>query len=124
MERLPAREPTESVRKAAMDKVIELLKQKEGKPLSIADLLHATGVSERTLRSHFMERFGVGPHRYLHIRRMHLIRASLAIAEASYETVSSVANRFGYADAGRMAADYLEMFGEYPHQTLERHPSE
>lgn len=107
-----------------MDKIIDLLRQEEGRPISIADLVQVSGVSERTLRSYFQECFGVGPHRYLHVRRMHLIRASLTISEAHHETVANVAKRFGYGDAGRMAAEYLDMFGEYPHQTLERHLSE
>lgn len=107
-----------------MDKVIALLRQEEGRPISIAELVQVSGVSERTLRSYFRKCFGVGPHRYLHVRRMHLIRASLAISEARHETVANVAKRFGYADAGRMAAEYLDMFGEYPHQTLERRLTE
>ncbi|GAB3101572.1 helix-turn-helix domain-containing protein [Lysobacter terrae] len=107
-----------------MDKVIGLLRREEGRALSIADLLQVSGVSERTLRSYFQECFGIGPHRYLHIRRMYLIRTALILSELHHETVSNVAKRFGYSDAGRMAAEYLDMFGEYPHQTLERHLSE
>jgi len=106
-----------------MERVVDLLRQGEGRALSIAELLHVSGVSERTLRSYFQECFGIGPHRYLHIRRMHLIRTALTLAEAQHETVANVAKRFGYTDAGRMAAEYLDMFGEYPHQTLERHLS-
>jgi len=59
-----------------MERVIGLLRQAEGRGLSVADLLQVAGVSERTLRSHFHKCFGIGPHRYLHIRRMHMIRVA------------------------------------------------
>lgn len=124
MERLPAREPIGLADKVPMKAILDLLRREEGRSLSIADLLQVAGVSERTLRSYFQQCFGVGPHRYLHIRRLHMIRAILTISDTSHETVANVAKRFGYADAGRMAAEYLELFGEYPHQTLGRHLSE
>lgn len=103
-----------------MDKIIDLLRQAEARPLCVADLVQASGMSERTLRTCFRRCFGMAPHRYLHIRRMHLIRTALSISGAGQDTVSAVAKRFGYADVGRMASAYLDMFGEYPHQTLER----
>ncbi len=120
MQRSSACDSTETAGNAAIGKVIGLLGQAEGRPLSVADLVRASGVSERSLRAHFRACFGVGPHRYLQIRRLHLIRTALVIAATRRETVAGVARRFGYADAGRMAADYFGMFGEYPHQTLER----
>ncbi|MCQ4164619.1 helix-turn-helix transcriptional regulator [Tahibacter harae] len=103
-----------------MDKIVDRLRQADARPLCVADLVQASGMSERTLRSWFRRCFGVAPHRYLHIRRMHLIRIALSMSGAGQDTVAAVAKRFGYADAGRMASAYLDLFGEYPQQTLER----
>jgi AraC family ethanolamine operon transcriptional activator len=58
--------------------------------------------------------FGVGPNRYLHIRRLHLVRVALSIANPNTESVSQIALRFGFSDSGRMASNYHRLFGEYP----------
>lgn len=80
----------------------------------------AAGVSERTLRSLFKKTFGIAPNRYLRVRRLEMIRVTLAAADPGSQTVSGVARRFGYSDAGRMAAEYRALFGEYPSATLGR----
>jgi AraC-like DNA-binding protein len=99
--------------------VLGFVDRHEGRLPHIADLCEAAGVSERTLRSIFTQAFGVAPHRYLRTRRMHRIRAILSAADAR-QTVSGVAKRFGYSDAGRMASEYRALFGEYPSATLGR----
>ena len=90
--------------------------------MRLADLCEVTGVSERTLRTMFVEQFGVGPKRYLRTRKLHAVRAALAVADPARETVSGIARRFGLSDIGRMAKDYSELFGEYPRVTLMRKP--
>lgn len=107
-------------REAIIGKVLELLPDREGKPLRLADLCKATGVSERTLRSAFSEAFGMGPSRYLRLRRLYLLRAALAVADHRHDTVMAIAMRFGYSDCGRMASEYYALFGEYPSATLLR----
>ena len=86
----------------------------------IAELCAAAGVSERTLRSIFTKAFGMPPYRYLRVRRLHLIRETLAVADPQRQTVSRIARRFGYSDPGRMASEYYALFGEYPRATLQR----
>lgn len=101
-------------------RITRLLESSETRSLQVADLCEVSGVSERTLRSMFLEAFGVGPKRYLRTRKLHAIRAALAVADARHETVSRVAKRFGLSDVGRMAKNYLVLFGEYPRATLLR----
>lgn len=101
-------------------KVIGLLQQYDGIPVLLSDLCRHAQVSERTLRSIFKEVFGVGPNRYLHIRRLHLVRVALLIANPQTESVGRIALRFGFSDSGRMASDYHRLFGEYPSKTLMR----
>jgi AraC family transcriptional regulator, ethanolamine operon transcriptional activator len=103
-----------------MARITEMLREREAGPLRLADLCEVTGISERTLRTIFLEEFGVGPKRYLRTRKMHAVRTALAAADPGRETVSGVARRFGLSDIGRMAKDYCALFGEYPRVTLMR----
>ncbi|VVN33143.1 HTH-type transcriptional activator RhaR [Pseudomonas fluorescens] len=107
-------------RQASIDRVITLLQRYDEQPIRLSELCRHAKISERTLRSIFKELFGVGPNRYLHIRRLHLVRAALSIANPNTESVSQIALRFGFSDSGRMAADYHRLFGEYPSTTLMR----
>jgi AraC family ethanolamine operon transcriptional activator len=109
-------------RTQVMTRITEMLREREASPLRLADLCEATGVSERTLRTMFVEQFGVGPKRYLRTRKLHAVRAALAVANPARETVSGIARRFGLSDIGRMAKDYSSLFGEYPRVTLMRKP--
>jgi len=86
----------------------------------VTDLCEFSGVSERTLRTMFLEQFGVGPKRYLRTRKLHAVRAALTLADPRRETVSGIAKRFGLSDVGRIAKDYCALFGEYPRVTLVR----
>ncbi|SER77841.1 Helix-turn-helix domain-containing protein [Azotobacter beijerinckii] len=62
----------------------------------------------------------MGPSRYLRLRRLHLLRAALAVADHRHDTVMAIAMRFGYSDCGHMASEYYALFGEYPSATLLR----
>jgi transcriptional regulator GlxA family with amidase domain len=101
-------------------RVLRFVDRHGGRVPNIAALCEAAGVSERTLRSLFTDAFGVGPNRYLRTRRLQVIRATLAVADPRSQTVSGIARRFGFSDAGRMAAEYRALFGEYPSATLAR----
>lgn len=89
-------------------------------PLHLSDLCRAAGVSERTMRTIINEQFDVGPSQYLRLRRLQMLHDALAHADPHGATVATVSSRFGYAHGGRMASEYLELFGEYPSQTLGR----
>lgn len=107
-------------RQESITRLIDLLQYAGEQPIRVAELCRSAGVSERTLRSIFIEVFGVGPNRYMLIRRLHLMRAALSIANPATESVSQIALRFGFTDNGRMAAAYHAMFGEFPSKTLTR----
>ncbi|MDR7286416.1 AraC family ethanolamine operon transcriptional activator [Pseudomonas corrugata] len=110
----------QTTRQANIAKVVELLQHYEEQPIRLSELCRDADVSERTLRSIFKQMFGVGPNRYLHIRRLHLVRVALSMANPDTESVSQIALRFGFSDSGRMASDYYRLFGEYPKKTLMR----
>lgn len=92
--------------------------------LSIGELSSRVGVSQRTLRNAFATVLGISPTRYLVLRRLHLLRAALSIADPLTDTVASIARAFGFSDCGRMAAQYRRLFGEPPRTTLLRNISQ
>jgi|SRR5882672_11462160 len=105
-------------RARALARVTALLDSDATQVLRLADLCRLAEVSERTLRTIFLESFGMPPGRYLRARKLRAIRAALICADPRFETVSKIAAQFGMSDLGRMARDYRTLFGEYPHATL------
>ena len=61
----------------------ELLAANPARPLYLAEICAATGVSERTLRICCHDYLGMGPIRYLWLRRMHLARDALILADST-----------------------------------------
>ena len=96
----------------------ELLEQRAGERVSVAELAAAAEVSERTLRTAFCEAFGVGPVRYLHLRCLHQIERALRAAHPEETTVGAVFAQHGVWQFGRYAARYERLFGELPSETL------
>jgi AraC-like DNA-binding protein len=97
-----------------------VVEENPGQPLYDAELCKAIGVSERTLRVCCQEQLGVGPKRYLQLRRLHLARRALREASADAATVTEVAMRYGFWHLGRFAGEYQSLFGEPPSSTLQR----
>ncbi|MBB1520397.1 helix-turn-helix domain-containing protein [Aquipseudomonas guryensis] len=120
----PRTTPSQRARQAGyeslLNQVLQLLPISCGHTPRLAELCRAVGVSERTLRTVFIATLGMAPARYLRLRRLHLLRAALAVADPHQSSVAAIARRFGYTDCGRMAADYQTLFGEYPSTTLSR----
>jgi AraC-like DNA-binding protein len=53
---------------------VEFLEAHPHRPLYLTEICAAIGVSERTLRASCERHLGMGPIRYLTLRRMHLVR--------------------------------------------------
>lgn len=104
----------EVIRKAAA-----LLDARFSETIHVADLCRATHVSSRTLQKVFVEHFGVGPHRYLMLRRLRAIHEALQLAEPT-ETIAQICGRFGVWDFGRLSSLYRRIYGLLPSQTLGR----
>ncbi len=91
-------------------------------PFSLATLAHAVHVSPRQLQQSFRERLGTTPTAYVRDQRLQRVRADLADADPRRGvTVAAVAQKWGFAHAGRFAIQYRERFGETPSQTLRAH---
>ena len=93
-------------------------------PLHLPEICMALGVSERTLQTHCMTYLGVGPSRYLQLRRLHMVRRLLRAADAGRESVTEIATQCGFWELGRFAVAYRHLFGESPSATLRRAPDD
>jgi AraC-like DNA-binding protein len=102
----------------------ELLAAHPKQPLYLNEICLALGVSERTLRVCCEEHLGMGPIRYLTLRRMHLARRALLNTEFSKKTVTSIVTDHGFWELGRFSVAYRALFGETPSETLRRRPAE
>ena len=100
----------------------EYLEANPNTPLYLTDICAAIGAVERTMRAACEKHLGMGPIRYLALRRMHLVRGALVRADSSTATVTEIANDHGFWELGRFAVAYRTLFGEPPSVTLRRPP--
>jgi transcriptional regulator GlxA family with amidase domain len=91
-------------------------------PLYIPEICKAIRVPSRTLRMCCQEHLGMGPKRYLLLRRMHLARRALRRAGPDTASVTDIATRFGFWQLGRFSVQYQSLFGASPSATLRRLP--
>jgi AraC-like DNA-binding protein len=90
--------------------------------VAMPTLCAAIGVAERTLRMCCAEFLGVGPRRYLLLRRLNRARAALRRADPATASVAQVARNHQFLELGRFAVKYRITFGESPSTTLHRDP--
>ena len=107
---------------AIMRRFERILEANPDKPLYVTDVCASIGVTDRTLRLHCQYHLGMNPQRYLWLRRMHLVRRALALADGTMSTVTAIANDHGFGELGRFAVSYRRLYGEAPSVTLRRPP--
>jgi AraC-like DNA-binding protein len=90
--------------------------------IHLPELCAAIGVSDRLLRACCREYLGMGPNRYLWLRRMHLARRALTLADPSATSVTEIATAYGFWELGRFSVGYRALFGEKPSAALQRPP--
>jgi AraC-like DNA-binding protein len=115
-------QPTAGVRRhdAILTRFVEFLKANPDRPLYLTEICSAIGAAERTLRASCEEHLGMGPIRYLTLRRMHLVRRALLHSDPSASTVTQIVTCHGFWELGRFAVAYRRLFGETPSDTLRR----
>lgn len=91
-----------------------------GDAIRLADLVHVSGVSARSLQDGFRRFRSTTPMKYLRDVRLRRVHAQLSAAEPGEATVFEIALRWGFGSPGRFAHEYAARFGEKPSQTLRR----
>ena len=102
----------------------EFLEANPNTPLYLTEICAAVRTAERTMRAACEDHLGMGPIRYLALRRMHLVRRALLRADSSIATVTRIATDHGFWELGRFSVNYRMMFGETPSVTLQRPPDD
>lgn len=85
-------------RAGVMRRFEEALEANGERPLYIPELCAQLGVSDRTLRAQCQEHLGMSPHHYLWLRRMHLARRALGLADGTRKSVTEIALDHGLAN--------------------------
>ena len=98
----------------------EFLEANPDRPLYLTEICAAIGVAERTLRASCEKHLGMGPIRYLTLRRMHLVRRALLRSDPSRATVTQIVTDQGFWELGRFSVAYRGLFDESPSRTLRR----
>jgi AraC-like DNA-binding protein len=107
-----------------MRRLEELLEANPDRTLYLAELCVATGASDRTLRACCQEHLGMSPMRYLWLRRMHLARRALRVADPAAATVTEIATNYGFWELGRFSVAFRSLFGESPSAALRWPPDD
>jgi AraC-like DNA-binding protein len=111
-------------RARVMRRLEEVLTSTPDRPLYMPQLCATVGASYTTLLDCCQEYLGMSPKRYLWLRRMHLVRRALRIADAEKTTVTEIATDYGFWELGRLAGAYRSLFGEPPSAVLRRPPED
>ncbi len=110
--------------RAIISRFEQFLAENPDRPSYLAEVCAAVGASQTVLRVVCQEHLGMGPMRYLWLRRMHLVRRALLRATPGATTVTEVAMNFGFWELGRFSVAYRRLFGELPLASLHRPPRE
>jgi AraC-like DNA-binding protein len=105
---------------AIISRFEDFLSENPDRPLYLTEICAGIGVAERTLRAACEEHLGMGPIRFLTLRRMHLSRRALQRADPSKSTVTRIVTDHGFWELGRFSVAYRALFGESPSETLRR----
>lgn len=113
-------EPTTRGRRhdTILARFVKFLEENPDRPLYLTEICAAIGAAERTLRASCEDHLGMGPIRYLTLRRMHLVRRALQRSDGSKVTVTRIVTDHGFWELGRFAVAYRTLFGESPSDTL------
>jgi len=119
-EEVDQRSTNGSYRRTVLARFEELLAERGNAPLHLGEICAATGVPERTLRAFCQQHLGMGPIRYLWLRRMHLAHKALLRSDSASTTVTLIATGQGFWELGKFSVAYRKLFGESPSATLLR----
>ncbi len=104
-------------RRSALRRALEVLEDPESFPITVAKLCELVGVSAPSLYRAFRDEFGVSPKQYIRSRVLSAVRNELVVATPGTQ-INDIANAWGIWHMGKFAADYRNLFGELPSETL------
>ncbi|WP_178130614.1 AraC family transcriptional regulator [Reyranella sp. CPCC 100927] len=110
-----------SARVASRDvrRALDYIQGHLSEPVTLADIVAASGIPGRTLMKHFKDTRGMSPMRYLRHARMVRVREALTRPRPS-DSVTDIALAWGFNHLGRFSVEYRAQFGESPSETFRR----
>ncbi|WP_412740610.1 AraC family transcriptional regulator [Krasilnikovia sp. MM14-A1259] len=106
---------------AAVRRAVAFMEANPARPLTMADIAAAAGISVRALQQGFQRQLDTTPLLYLRRVRLSHVHEDLQAADpANGDEVSSIARRWGFGHLGRFAAYYRAAYGLSPRHTLRR----
>jgi AraC-like DNA-binding protein len=104
---------------AAVRRAAAFIETHADRPVTLADIAAAAGVTGWALQSAFQRYYDATPVGYLRQARLERAYTELQDADpAAGVTVAAVARRWGWTSPGQFAAAYQRRFGEPPSRTL------
>jgi len=87
--------------------------------ISVGDMARGAGITERTLSSVFKKSKGCTPVQFIRQSKLEAVRQKLLSGKKG-DSVTDIANRWGFVHSGHFSKNYFNLFGETPSQTLKR----
>lgn len=104
---------------ATVDRAIAFIEADPGRDITVVDIAAAARVTPRAVQYAFQRHLGMTPMAYLRRIRLEAAHQDLRDADpAGGTTVTTVANRWGFAHLGRFATAYRTAYGHSPSHTL------
>ncbi len=98
---------------------IEFMEANADREITVTDVAEATNVSVRAVQLAFQRHLQTTPMAHLRRIRIHHAHRELRIADPTCgDTVADIAARWGFFSPGRFSAQYREIYGVPPSQTL------
>jgi AraC-like DNA-binding protein len=102
-----------------VQRAVDYMQSRLDEPITLADIVAASGIPGRTLLKHFRDHWGMSPMRYLRNARLVRVRQALMRAHPG-GSVTDIAMTWGFNHLGRFAVEYRALFGESPSDTFRR----
>jgi AraC-like DNA-binding protein len=113
--------PTEQVGRRVVREALDYIEAHLRERVTMADIAKSVHMSVRAIQQGFREELGTSPMLHLRDRRLERAHEDLTDAiPADGVTVTTVAERWGFAHLGSFAVLYKKRWGESPSETLRR----
>ena len=113
--------PSYTHRKAVVERIKDYVASAGDVPVTMARLCEIGCTSRRTLQYSFETILGISPMQFLRISRLNRVKRMLSNGPTT--SVSDAAAFNGFYHHSQFSADYKQLFGELPSETLARHVS-
>jgi AraC-like DNA-binding protein len=91
--------------------------------LPIQDVCSAACLSQDTLRASCLRVLGMDAGRYLHLRRLELVRMALLRADPATASITEITRRYGFAGLLHFAEEYVDAYWEAPTMPARQRPN-